>query len=614
MQVYIETIEKMLSEQGLYGYVVMTSAGILVVSLLLCVASWARFRDWRIRMESAFEQERIQFSDNLNAAHQQIQQLETELANLADRIEQTERDKCEAQAGAERAVVLEQGIRQRNAQLHELLSAFAQDLGATAEPEARADASEQAEALWQQHEALVALFLNRLHNEESRRGELEQARLTDQALLQQKDLELTDLRATINAQSTALSLAEQDFTERLTQSESALANLHEKHQAYKKYADTLACGRMSAFDDLNVATQKIAQLETESAALQAKIIALETAEPQQSKPEPECPTEETGEPSEPKAAVEVEAVVDVAPEPEQAAVIETAPEEPATGEEPVKSTRPLLAKFVKAFKTDFGLNKSANVEEPTPDAQPIDDSAQPDETQPDQQAPQEEPSEQPEETGSAAIAGAETVDEVSETPVAEPGPSRFGLNAETLNKAMEKVGVVPGLKLQWPGIFNKPAQARDDAEPSATEEAVSETNAPFTDVAAEAPENATQPSKGFKLQWPGVFNKPTQETGNAEPSSAETAATEEPRAEAGAQLFGMNSELLNNAMAKAAQLPEGIKEQWSSLFNKTAPAVEPVESGIDTAAEQTEDEATAKSVQIPGALKNFYQKITGSTR
>ncbi|MDP2904177.1 MAG: hypothetical protein Q8N96_13905 [Methylovulum sp.] len=496
MQAYLAIIEKAIVENGLYNFVFFAAVGIFIASMLLCLLIRARYRNKVANLDAELttervthEQERVQLSDNLNAAHEKIQQQEEELTVQSNRIEQIERDKQAAQIGAARAAVLEGEIQQRNQYLLELLNTFEKELGLAADvPEASGP-----DGLWQRHRAVIAGLANRLQTEERRCSELEQILLTGQTVLAEKEAALEELRNIADEQVAHSAKTEQDFAARLSNTENTFSKLQKKHQVYKAYFGRLAWGRMQVFNDLNLAAHKIHQMETDS---QTKEVPIE-------------PITQLDSPQVTEVILPAEANQEVLPE------IQDEGQSPIAAPEKTKPANPLFARVVNAVKTDFGLGKqSPEIIEVGDDGQaepqegPIEPMAQQDSPQliealvPAEDTQEEQPIiGAPEKTKPANPLFARFVNAVK---------TDFGLG----NQSSEKIEAGDGQA--------EPQQADQEyIKPLAETEAVieegqvSDTKHTTISKVLEKTERLPQDIKG---QWLGLFKKQTHEiSGNEQP-------------------------------------------------------------------------------------------------
>ncbi len=340
MQTYLAIIDKIILENGWYNFVFFAAIGIFIASMLLCLVIRARYRskvvslDAELTQERAIHaQERMQLSDDLNVAHEKIQQQEGDLTNQVSRIEQIESEKQAAQVGAARTAKLEGEIQQRNQYLLELLNTFEKDLELVTDGQMAVDVTDT-DNLWQRHRAVMAELTNRLQTEERRCSELEQILQTGQTMLAEKEAVLEALRQSINDQVAHIAKTEQDFVVQLNNADTALLRLQTKYRVYKKYFGGLAWGRMQVFNELNLAVHRIHQLDV---GLETKAVPVEAITPQD---EPQI--------------IEVLESTTVAQEVHS----EIQHEELQFTSVPEKSNAANpFARFVSALKTDFGLSK-----------------------------------------------------------------------------------------------------------------------------------------------------------------------------------------------------------------------------------------------------------------
>lgn len=153
---------------------------------------------------------------------------------------------------------------------------------------------------------------------------------------QNNEAALQDLRNTIEEQCAHIAQIEQNLAEQQTMmqeqqtsAEEDILKLQAKNRSYKAYIGKLESGRMKVFNDLNLAAQKIHQLE----------IALEN---KASVVEPITPVE----------PIEQEPAVQHAEQPElEQPDIEIAEE--------IKQPKPLFARLIDSVKTDLNLDQQA---------------------------------------------------------------------------------------------------------------------------------------------------------------------------------------------------------------------------------------------------------------
>ncbi len=239
--------------------------------------------------------------------------------------------------------------------------------------------AEQEDLLWQRHSLALAQLAQRLQTEEQHRKTLELAQQTAQTQLTEKGAALDELKQALDNQAAQIANLKQDFTEQnalmqtqLDNSQEELAKLQAKNRSNKATISKLETGRMQVFNDLNLALQKICQLEavlankatavepTKQEPLVQQHAASESIAPKQ-KPlsiQTEAPAEQpSGESREPAPQASPAAK---APEPQQ----EASPAGQAQAEPP--ETAPQAAQLFGKLLGAIGLGKRQASEAPAP--------------------------------------------------------------------------------------------------------------------------------------------------------------------------------------------------------------------------------------------------------
>ncbi|MCF7986969.1 MAG: hypothetical protein K9L60_05310 [Methylovulum sp.] len=353
MENYLALIEQVAIENGLCGSILISAAGFVILSLLLSllisIRSERRLKQLTKTLadeRSNSEQERIQLSDNVNKAHEKIQEIE-EASNIKTQ-------------QLEKTAALEQQLHQRNQQLHNLLTSLEQTL--ELDVETTTDVSEDGWATRQQQ--LVDSLIKRLETEEQRCAELSLFLQTGQTMLAEKDIALEALRSSYEEQALQWVTQQQEFAAHLATSEASLAKLHTKYHAYRHYFGRMAWSRMQLCNELNQSNQARLQLETALKNKPAPIIATpdpvvivaddlprQAPEPEISLPVVEEPLAVLASPVEPVELSLTEVTIEV--------TSHVTPEEAPSS----KPANALFAKLMNAVKSDFGLKKSTtNIE------------------------------------------------------------------------------------------------------------------------------------------------------------------------------------------------------------------------------------------------------------
>ena len=512
MENYLALIEQVAIENGLCGSILISAAGFVILSLLLSLLISIR-SERRLKQltkvladeRSNHEQDRIQLSDNVNKAHEKIQEIE-EASNLKT-------------LQLERTAAIEQQLHQRNQQLHELLTSLEQTLDLNVET--TADVSE--DGLVTRQQQLVDNLVKRLETEEQRCAELNLFLQTGQAMLAEKDVALETLRSTCEEHAQQCVAQEQDFAARLATSAASLAKLNTKYHAYRHYFGRMAWSRMQLCNELNQSNQARLQLETALKNKPAPIIAApepvvivaddlprQAPEPEISLPVVEEPLAVLASPVEPVELSLTEVTI--------AATSNVTPEEAPSS----KPANALLAKLMNAVKSDFGLKKSTtNIEDQDAQSEAITEEPSP--------VPMSEPE---------IIMPAIESPLILDTPPAEPktSPNSFARFKNVF--ATKKLEQNP----QEHEIIS-PAESMPEPEPiSAPEEAVA--------VSANVLDKVTA---GLKNQWSGLFKKPVTEEPEVvapieEPSPSITDAPQSPSNMSG-QLKGLYQKI--SSLAKS---------------------------------------------------------------
>lgn len=166
--------------------------------------------------------------ENLNAAQQQLQQSQEELAAATEQLEKAQQA---AQDEAQRALVVEQLIYQRNQQIAGIIQTMATsfDLG---ERPLLASEDMKADALWQQHDKVIGQLIERLRTELKAKTELQQAYQAESAKLAEKNVLFETLQATLATHASQLSKLEQAL-------EQQKAVIQQQDNAQQVLSDTL---------------------------------------------------------------------------------------------------------------------------------------------------------------------------------------------------------------------------------------------------------------------------------------------------------------------------------------------------------------------------------------
>ena len=207
METYLPVIKALLSEWYLFTLNNPLYAAALATAVWLLTAMLYSIRIAAIkRGKVAGEKAAVK---NLNAARQQLQHTQEELAAT---IEQMEQAHGAAQNETQRALALEQLIYQRNQQIAGTIQSLATsfDLG---ERPLLASEDVKADSLWQQHDKAITQLIERLRTEQQAKVELQQTFQAETAKLAEKESLLETLKPILAVHTNQLSKLEQALDE-----------------------------------------------------------------------------------------------------------------------------------------------------------------------------------------------------------------------------------------------------------------------------------------------------------------------------------------------------------------------------------------------------------------
>lgn len=207
METYLPFIKALLSEWYLFTLNNPLYAAALAIAVWLLTAMLYSFRIASIkRSKVACEKAGIK---SLNAAQQQLQHSQEELAAT---VEQMEKAQSTAQNESQRALALEQLIYQRNQQIAGIIQLLATsfDLG---ERPLLASEDVKADSLWQQHDKVITQLIERLRTEQQAKVELQQTFQAETAKLAEKESLLEALQTILASHTSQLSRLEQALDE-----------------------------------------------------------------------------------------------------------------------------------------------------------------------------------------------------------------------------------------------------------------------------------------------------------------------------------------------------------------------------------------------------------------
>jgi hypothetical protein len=230
MQAYLPTIQAMFTEWYLFILNNPLYAGALAAVVWLLTATLYSIRLASVkRSKSASEKAGL---EKLTAIQKQLELSQEALTETCLKIEQAQ---SATQHESQRALSLEQLIYQRNQQIASMIQTLATsfDLG---ERPLLASEDLQSDLLWQQHNKVTALLIERLRTEQQAKIELQQTYQAETAKLAEKDVLLEALHSTLDAHTEQLSKLEQALAEQKTilqlqnQAQQDLSDTLKKHQ------------------------------------------------------------------------------------------------------------------------------------------------------------------------------------------------------------------------------------------------------------------------------------------------------------------------------------------------------------------------------------------------
>lgn len=226
MQTYLPFIKATLSEWYLFTLDNALYAAALATVVWLLTATLYSIRIAAVRRGKAAS-EKVGV-ENLNAAQQQLQHSQEELATTVEQMENALRA---AQDETQRASTLEQLIYQRNKQIAGIIQTLATsfDLG---ERPLLASEEVKADSLWQQHDKVITQLIERLRAEQQAKIELQQTCQAETAKLTEKEAMLEVLQTTLAAHTNQLSKLEQALEEQKS-------ILQQQDNAQQALSDTL---------------------------------------------------------------------------------------------------------------------------------------------------------------------------------------------------------------------------------------------------------------------------------------------------------------------------------------------------------------------------------------
>jgi len=207
MEKYLPFIKALLSEWYLFTlnnplYAAALATAVWLLTAMLYSIRIASIKRGKVAGEKAA-------AKNLNAAQQQLQHTQEELAAT---IEQTEKAQNAVQDESQRALALEQLIYQRNQQIAGTIQSLATsfDLGERPLP---ATEDVKADSLWQQHDKVITQLIERLRTEQQAKVELQQTFQAETAKLAEKESLLEALQTILASHTNQLSRLEQALDE-----------------------------------------------------------------------------------------------------------------------------------------------------------------------------------------------------------------------------------------------------------------------------------------------------------------------------------------------------------------------------------------------------------------
>jgi hypothetical protein len=244
----------------------------------------------------------------INAAQQQTQQMQEE---LAANTEQMQKDRQSAQNEAERAEKIEEQLSQRNKEIAGVIQTLATsfDLGERPVP---LMGDIKAEGLWQQHDRVINLLTTRLRSEQQAKAELQQSFQAETARRVGTEALIETLQTILAAQTSQVSKLEQAIEEQKSllqqqqdQAQQVLSQTLEKHLSELARLTEL---EQQALDLVNT-KQQLTHLEEKITTKDTLIAQLEKAKSVDSVKEPLQPV--IVKPDEKETSVELKKIDEV---------------------------------------------------------------------------------------------------------------------------------------------------------------------------------------------------------------------------------------------------------------------------------------------------------------
>ncbi|MGZ5052037.1 MAG: hypothetical protein ACXWF8_15525 [Methylobacter sp.] len=207
MQTYLPLIENMLAEWYVFTLNNPVYAAALAIAVWLLTSTFYSIRISALKRRINAGEKKA--TESLNSMQQQLQQSQEALVETVEQMEQAQRA---AKDEAQKALAAEQLIYQRNQQIAGTIQMLATNLDLGERPQLATE-DVKAEAVWQQHDKVVANLVERLRTEQRAKAELQQASQTATAKLAEKESLLKTLQTALDSQTGQLAKLEQALAE-----------------------------------------------------------------------------------------------------------------------------------------------------------------------------------------------------------------------------------------------------------------------------------------------------------------------------------------------------------------------------------------------------------------
>lgn len=202
MQTYLPLIEQMLAEWYLFTLHNPVYASAIAIAVWLLTSTFYSIRISALKRKINAGEKNA--TESLNAMQQQLQQSQEALVETVEQMEQAQRA---AKDEAQKSLAVEQLIYQRNQQIAGTIQMLATNLDLGERPQLATE-DVKAEAVWQQHDKVVANLVERLRAEQRAKAELQQASQSAAAKLAEKESLLKTLQTALDSQTGQLAKLE----------------------------------------------------------------------------------------------------------------------------------------------------------------------------------------------------------------------------------------------------------------------------------------------------------------------------------------------------------------------------------------------------------------------